>query len=50
MPDVEIIWTVRQRRRLEDGEDPLAVGTVDVDHLLWAVEAGEVDVEVRLLE
>lgn len=50
MPDVEVTWTVRHRRPLEEGEDPLALGTLDTDHLLWAVEEGEVNAVVALLE
>jgi hypothetical protein len=50
MPEIVTTWTVTLRRSLEDGEDPCAPGTTDIEHLLWAVESGEVDVSVRLVE
>lgn len=50
MPQIVTTWTVTQRRPLEEGEDPCAPGTVDLEHLLWAIESGEVDVTVHLVE
>jgi hypothetical protein len=50
MPEIVTTWTVTHRRPLEDGEDPYAPGTIDAEHLLWAVESGNVDVSIQLLE
>ena len=50
VPQIVTTWTVTQRRPLEEGEDPCAPGTVDLEHLLWAIESGEVDVTVHLVE
>lgn len=50
MPEIVTTWTVRMRRELEDGEDPLAPGTSDVEHLLWALETGDVTVTTELVE
>ena len=50
MADIEVSWTVRHRRRLEHGEDPRDPACGDVEHLLWAVESGEVQVRMRILE
>lgn len=50
MPQIAVTWTITHERPLESGEDPFAPTTTDTEHLLWAVESGEVDVSAELLE
>lgn len=47
---MEVTWTIRHRRPLEEGEDPFATGTLDESHMLWGYEEGTVKIDVELIE
>ncbi len=50
MPEIITTWTIRHRRPLEPGEDPLGSGNVDLEHILWALDEGTTEVTVELVE
>ena len=50
MPEIITTWTIRHRRLLEPGEDPLASRNVDSEHVLWALDEGTIEVTIELLE
>ncbi len=50
MPQIVTTWVIRHRRSLEPGEDPLSPAAADPEHVLWALDEGEVTVTVELVE
>jgi hypothetical protein len=50
MPEIITTWIIQHRRAPEPGEDPLAPGTVDPEHVLWAIDEGTIEVSVELVE